>query len=240
MKKFLTIILFCLISVPSLVSAATLLSDTFTGTDGTNLTAHTMNVGPGWTVSTGTIQIYSNQANGKNGTTAVSSIYVSDAGNANVVISMDCIIPAAFNQDYSVGIIFRWQDSSNYWEAVSEQDGDGIYYLALYDVTAGVATQHGTNQSTGVINNTITPMTVTLSGTSIALAMASATINFTSSLFQTRTKHGLYQYYQVSGLYQIAPGDNFLVTGTGGATITTFFVKAASWIIRGVNFLIKG
>lgn len=71
--------------VVSTAAPTTLLQDTFTGADGTNLTAHTMNVGPGWTAAAGSATIQSNQA--KMG--ASSSIYVSDAGQADFTLTLD-------------------------------------------------------------------------------------------------------------------------------------------------------
>lgn len=83
--------------------------DTFTDTDGTNLTAHTSDSGGSWTAQSGAITILSNQAQ-----INASEIYTYS------VTSVDGFLRMSFNNTAGSGtrsafLVFRWADSSNYW-----------------------------------------------------------------------------------------------------------------------------
>jgi hypothetical protein len=97
--------------------------DTFTGTDGTNLTAHTMDSGDAWTAWAGSITIQSNRAVAQSG----SNDYVTDIGTAQakVVCKFQC---AAANANQAASIILRGTDSTHYLIAYFSGDGNGVLY----------------------------------------------------------------------------------------------------------------
>lgn len=189
------------------------LQDLFTGTNGDNLTAHTMDVGSGWTKSLNgqgcgaaiNVTIQSNQAQPAAGT---QSIYWADAGFADVVASVDMIVPNVAN--YAGSLVFRYSDCDNYWQVGIERDGAGTPYMYIVEVQSGTASVRATVNVPGATNTTLN-IKVTLSGNSIvALVGTSETCNYSSSFNNTATKFGLWGYD--SGAYTPAvPFDNFLV-----------------------------
>lgn len=68
-------------------SGVTLLSDTFTDVNATNLNAHTMNVGGGWTIANGSLQILGGGTYVAGNTAAVQNEAVADAKAVNYVIT---------------------------------------------------------------------------------------------------------------------------------------------------------
>lgn len=216
---------------------ATLLQDTFdndTHADGTNLTAHTMDIGGGWIADTGVIKIYSNKASGQDGTSGVSSFYVSNAGNADCVISVNFDVPLSYA---AMGIVGRRQDANNSWAFFWESDDiiGNVPYIAIYELVAGSYTLQAGNQTITASQNTTQTMTVTFSGTSIDMRVtttgADGHLTFTSSDYQTQTYHGIITYFNSGIGYLSVPLDNFLVTGAGGAVVVPF-KRPPFWFAR--------
>ena len=208
---------------------ATLLQDTFTGTDGTDLISHTMDVGPGWVrasnVGTERIQISGNQAKaiGMDGGATTRCGYVAESGAADCTISATCTDVLAGNE---VGLIFRYQDYTTFFKVTGYQ-GDGKAYL--YEVAPGVNNVRASG-GTGVTLNTPFTLSVVLAGTSITVKINGVTAcTYTASTCLTNTKHGI-QSFQVNNLW-----DNFLVSSApttqqgqaGLAARTTLTAKAS-------------
>jgi hypothetical protein len=112
------------------------LKDLYTGAAGTNLAAHVMDVGPGWTNRVGTWQIgaanFAVTSTGGNG-----DIADSDAGHADCTYTQDMMpVNVAPNTRY-VGAILRLSDALNFWLAQIDQDAN---QLQLYDCQAGAFT----------------------------------------------------------------------------------------------------
>lgn len=200
---------------------ATLLQDTFTGTNGTNLTAHTMNVGPGWTVPSGGYNIQSNAAlsNGAAG----KQIAFSDASNADTVITLDVAIPAV--TAYVAGALVRYADTSNYWACLVEDDtnsNDTQHYIYIYKFQAGSGTvQGGTSSFISGLRGTTQTLTITLSGNSFTFDISgspTSTRTTSNSFGNANTNFGLWN--DSTGGYANVSFDNFLVTG--GAASTTW------------------
>ena len=166
--------------------SSVLLQDTFIDTNGTNLSTHTMTVGPGWTLNSGSWDIQSNQAN----TTGVEPanpawVATADSGYSDTTASLQAqLITPGFN---SIGLIFRFQNNSNFWSALITQANK----FRIYETNATVFTVRAEADVTidPEIMYTIQVVTV---GTSITATMDGAnSINFTSSFLQTQTKMGM-------------------------------------------------
>lgn len=192
---------------------ATLLQDTFTDVDGTLLTAHTMNVGGGWTAVNGTWTIQSNTALVLIPT--ANSIATADAGQADITLTLSLIVPNT--ADYAVGAVVRTSDANTGWIAVIERDG-GTPYLAIFERTAGTNTLRASVNAPSATNSTVT-ITVVTSGSTITASLSTGeTCNYASATSnQTVTKHGLFGYSSL-GDYSSGAVDDFLVTGTGGGS----------------------
>lgn len=197
--------------------AATLLQDTFTGTNGTNLTAHSMNVGSGWTAQDGTCTIQSNAATCTGGTPYAS--YVADATTGDGILTVDLVIPSA--SDIFQAAMFRAVDKDNLWFAGVNRSGSGVSTLVLYNRTSGTDNPVGTFLDfSGTVTGTTQTLTITLSGTSIDVKCTdpghgdNTLATATSSVRQTATKHGMISYDTAP--YTAGSFDNFLFTGTGG------------------------
>ncbi len=192
--------------------ATTYLSDTFVGVDGTNLTAHTMNVGSGWTKYTasgigGDITIQSNKA--QQSASGSATIYTANAGHADCVMSADVteISPGPFAL---MALIGRFQDTDNHWRIYYDrQDG----FLIITEVTAGVATNRAL---VALIGLTSFSMTATFSGNTITATIGATSCNYTSAVLNTKTLFGLYGN---NGC--VFTWDNFLVTDGVTSTPTS-------------------
>lgn len=163
--------------------AAVLLSDHFTGSDGTNLTAHTMDVGPGWTTPDGSYELSSNRAV----CTALGGgwgIAIADAGRADAIIS----VVVRVSDGSRHGVAVRATNGNNHWRVTIRTAG----VFELMEVNAGTSTirsSASTTINTGV-DYTIACMaqgptlTATLDGAH-AISYGGATFQ------QTTTTHGL-------------------------------------------------
>lgn len=187
---------------------STRLQDSFTGTDNTALSAHTMDVGPGWTSTLGfdCTFIHSNKA--VPDPSIFSSIgYVSDAGVSDIVLTDVWGVPNA--SDYLIGVCVRAVDHNNAWIVRLIRSGGGTPTINLYSRTGGSFTLIDSANAPSATNSTVT-ITVTASGTSILAQLSTGeSVSTTSSVRQTATLHGLYDYTDdtvVGGTH-----DNFLV-----------------------------
>lgn len=104
-------------------------SDTFTDTDTTDLTAHTMDSGSGWTAWAGTITIVGNAAVCQSAT----DIYVTDCGQPNLTITCD-IKAGRADANCAPSIIFRGINAQNYLEAYFSGDGTFTIYQKVNNV----------------------------------------------------------------------------------------------------------
>jgi hypothetical protein len=112
-------------------TSSVLLQDLFAGTNGTNLTAHTMNVGPGWTALAGGFTLNGSGAAVPTGSGICEDI--ASAGQANVDASVT--VNASALSQY-VSVMVRCQDANNYFHALLDLDNGGLGFF-LNEVTAG-------------------------------------------------------------------------------------------------------
>jgi len=154
--------------------------DTFTDVNGTNITAHTPDVGGSATVLSGTLNIQSNQINAVSNTGGEASVvYTAPSDGLFEVITKQAI--------GSDGIRFRSVDVNNTWLARAAGTS-GL--LELYDRQAGTWTLRASVAITKAIDGKIT--VITDGPTITAFYNDTQTITFTSALYQTATIAGPY------------------------------------------------
>lgn len=177
-----------------------LLKDLFTGANGTNLTAHTMDVGPGWTAGEGALTINGNRA------TAVSlaSYYYSDCGQAAYTLTVDLTTQTAGTS--SLGACVRVTDANNLW-VVDIDTFTGEF--AIRQRTGGTLTRRAFI-TVPLANGTTYPLTVVTSGDTITgILGAAGQVSYNSaSQGNTSTLCGIANTYTVNQFW-----DNFLVRG---------------------------
>lgn len=152
MYKLLTILLFLLLSLNAYGRGTLIFQDTFTGTNGTALTAHTPDVGTSWT----------------NNNTCTNALNIQSNAASQTTIETDCIrmavaSPAPTTPDVDVqvtftdggapsattcrGVVFRYQDSSNYY-SLGVCDDSGQAYR-LYSTVSGTPSSIATGGAFG-------------------------------------------------------------------------------------------
>lgn len=182
-------------------ASTTYVYDTFTGTDGTNLAAHTPDIGGAWTVSAGTITIQSNRA--ASSASGAGNGALIESGQANIVIT-GTVRWTDGTGGLGTGFYFRATDISNLWLVEIENTST----ITIYDRQAGTFTLRASASVAAISANTDYPIRITASGNTItAVWNNNETINFTSSFNNTATQVGL----RLSDTLGIAAADNFLV-----------------------------
>ena len=183
------------------------LYDTFTDADGTDLTAHLMNIGPsgpntsGWqaTVDAGgsggsepPFVIEGDAATLNGGSVSDNAGTLVNAGHADGTITA-VVTPEQDNGSVSCGVIFRCADSG----------GAALWEVAMYDDSLLLGTRVGGSFSTADsisfpfssgLGSTQYTITVVLSGTSISATIngGSRALVATDSTYTTNTYHGIY------------------------------------------------
>jgi hypothetical protein len=167
-----------------------LLQDLFSGTNGTHLSAHTMNIGPGWTAGTHELSLLNGAATNTDAGSASEDI--SDSGQSTVTANGTVqLTDLAVNG--GCGLIIRGSDTSNYYLAYWQKGASAQF--ALYTKVAGAYTQRA---STNVTNDT-NPHSMQVSGsgnTVTAYLDGGNSISYTSSFNNTATKCGVFADYQ--------------------------------------------
>jgi hypothetical protein len=161
----------------------TLLLDHFSDANGTSLSAHTMDVGPGWALS-GTWTIQSNHAQCSAAGGAGWGLAYADAGVANATASVTLVQAAN-----GIGIVGRLQDSNNFFFAYI---GGSNATIVLWEMSAGSLVNRGSAATSFQVGDVLS---IQASGTTITARQsgsASASVSYTSTDFQTATKWGLY------------------------------------------------
>jgi hypothetical protein len=115
-----------------------LLKDAFTDADGTNLTAHTMDIGGGWAAQQGGWKIQGNQAALNADVGDHNNVATASAGQGDVTATCDCLTVSSGNIDF--GVVINCADNSNYWLFLLANVG-GEQSYRLFEKTAGSYTQ---------------------------------------------------------------------------------------------------
>lgn len=187
------------------VEVETVLHDTFTGADGTNLNAHQFDIGPaGWTVVSGAWTISTNRAVEATQAGAVYSI-IAESGRANIDMSMD-VLTLATTAKYQSDLLFRYQDSTHYWRLTLTRavTAESIYLkLYLY------STEKASVVVTAELNTTYT-MRVVANGNNIkGYFNGELLIDLDDATYNDKTKVGIGAYRAPA--YPDTPRDNFIV-----------------------------
>lgn len=185
------------------------LLDNFVDTNGTLLTAHTMNLGAGWSFGIGSFEIESNSAVAMS--QADGEVCFADANAANCTLTCNCTGYVVAGQSSYCGVACRYTDSNNFWLVYCDI-GDSL--LVLYKVQGGVYTLAATG-SANLNSGEAFGLKVVCSGNTITVyAGATAVITYTSASFNaTATKFGLRLVYNsLSALLGQATWNNFQVT----------------------------
>jgi hypothetical protein len=195
------------------VAGSTLISDTFTDTNGVNLTAHDTDVGSGsWAVTNGTWDIQSNQANSTPIASPENNFAYVDAGQADVEVSVDITMPAAGDEG-SAGIIVRRADANNMVYARTLWQG-GSNEIEIWKIEGGATEilKKCYMGSTYALSTTYN-MVLSVEGDVLNVSLDGevyATVYLPSSL-SSGTGVGLYEWYSSDGV----TFDNFVVKGIG-------------------------
>jgi lysophospholipase L1-like esterase len=177
--------------IPAIVST---IYDTFTGTNGTALTAHTPDVNtPGhtWASPVGALNIQGNKA--RNTTTLSTAISVIDSGRSDATAQV--VVNETVGGNADAGLVLRYSDTSNYWKLYLDCAA-GTVTLEEHSTANGVVTRGQANvtQSAG-INYLVTAV---LSGSTIlAFVNGQHLIEYTNATQnQSATKHGITCFFQ--------------------------------------------
>jgi hypothetical protein len=175
--------------------------DHFTGVNGTNLSAHAMDLGPGWTIGSGSFTIQSNIVSSP--TQAAEAHAWADAGQSDVTVTATVKWTGT---ETGCGFFVRVTDNLNGYLALL--DATGVY---IFSDVAGTLTQRAFTSAPGgtFIANTPYTLTCVMSGQSITVSSGAYSASYTSSFNQTATKHGLRFYGGHSGT---GTWDDFTVT----------------------------
>lgn len=184
----------------------TLATDHFTGADDTNLTAHTMNVGIGWTAGEGVFEIQSNKAALITLGGDSFSVYVTEVSIKDVTIT--CVVNLGASG--AGGVAFRYTDTSHFWSVILVEGiakGLTIYenaggFTKKADVVCAVSFSTAYNLSIVISGATVA---ATLSGGDLGAPVTVSYNTMASNL--TATKVGLFAELDVTVVF-----DDFVVT----------------------------
>lgn len=169
----------------------TLVSDTFTDTDGTSLATHTIapiNVpGTAWTLNNFGFAINSNMANPTGGyNLAPNAIATVDAGQADVTVTVQVVFN--HNNVTDSGIVCRYVDNNNFWIATLNIS-NGTF--SIYERLAGSFVLRVQASLTVTIGTTYTIQMIASGSSLSATVNGGSGLAWSSTDFQTATRHGI-------------------------------------------------
>ena len=162
-----------------------LLSDAFTGAQGSSLNGRNLDVGPTWTIGSGSWYISGNQAE-KADDGCCQHVYA-DAGTADVSGQMQIrlsSIPDAGRQ----GFLIRYTDSQNYWIGVVSQWGGSIEIWKLQNGSWTIVNSTLVSFSPGDTMN----LSFSASGNIIEFTANGVSVAANDTFNNTATRHGLW------------------------------------------------
>lgn len=190
---------------------ATLVSDTFTGTNGTSNEGRapdTDNSGWGWGEIVGTWQIQSNALKATAGSGNL--ITVIQTEQASVDISVEVTAPAA--SSCIAAVILRFQNTNNYWRVQNRTADSGANTVQIWEVTGGTSTLRASGAATMNAGTTYTLRVVSSGNTITAYWDGAEKASYGSATsHNTRMVHGFYTF--VGSGYVSASFDNLTITG---------------------------
>jgi hypothetical protein len=210
------------------VLLASLATDAFTDTNGTQLESHTMTSGGlSWVgVGTASMEVQSNKA-------VTDSVqgwehYYVDVSDASVLVEADITLPNA--DDYVCAINVRLADASNYHIVDLIRQSAGTPRMRIVSNVATTETVENEDTDVGAITNTTVNVVVTITGNTLTGYLNDVqTVQDTgASEGSTNTKHGISSY--TGAPYGVCQWDNFSVDSD-----PTFGGGAASFIPGIIN-----
>lgn len=214
------------------ITAAFLVTDTYTGSAGTHLNVHTPEVGGAWVEQSGSWTL---QAGGDvRNATAAGAYYIAtqDIGKANAQIRAQVGTVAASGSQFA-GVIVRYVDGSNFW--IVDYNTASTSF-SIRKVVSGTPTDV-TSKTWPVKYQKFVTIEVTCNGNAIsAIIDGGFTLTVTDSFNNTATKFGIGEFRD--GTFAQNGFDNFQIvdlptypwTRTG-----TVLSSTASWESSNVN-----
>lgn len=215
-----------------------LATDTFTGSNGTSLSAHTMDVGSGWTLQQGSWDLQGNQANLVATAGDDQNVATCDPGSADVAFEAQLITPASGHID--AGVVFNFSDNSNYWLlAVTRRTDLTIHGWFLYERNAGSFTLRASETASGLpAQNTTYTIRIITRGDAIGVMIDGAVrlgYSVSARPFKTATKVGLRIYKSAGDPDGGSRFDNLEVTTGRPKYPTELFFALTGSIHTSVN-----
>ena len=183
----------------------TILEDQGSGADGTAITGRLPDVvdcGTAWSEQAGSLQIQGGkiecQTTGLN-RCVIDGLVPGTAANP-VLVEADFVFGSVTApENSSIAIVFRWQDSSNFWLAnVTNGVGDATRnHVELIEVNGGSAFVRANNTSGTFNYSTTYPGSLTLDGDVMTFVINSITITWTSSFLNDKTNYGMHIFQNV-------------------------------------------
>lgn len=172
------------------LSAHILLDNFDSGVDDATLAGRAPIIRPNvntWGVPSGVFVTKSGKAEARFPTINSAVVRV-DTGIASCELSMDFILPAS-GSNRSAGILYRYTNITNYWYTLANLD---TQKFRIFELTAGVATQRGTEADFEFLPNVKYTMRLLLTGDYMFSSIDEiAAITHQSSVRNTATFHGL-------------------------------------------------
>lgn len=193
------------------------LYDLFVDANGTLLSAHTPNLGPGWTMfvflalgATSDVSIQSNQATDTNSTVGS---FIGGYMNAGATDATNTItfIPSNVTSPHAAvcGLLARLQDASNFWylQANTSTIG-GSNKLQIYSYITGVLTSRASVTMPTLVAGTTYTLSLqcagnVITGTLSGPGITTTSVTFTSSSLNLQTRWGIVLYRD-----QVTPSDS--------------------------------
>lgn len=192
-------------------TSTVLANDTFTDTNGTSLTTHTMNSGSGWSAPLGAWTIQSNAAQVTDAPSDL--IAVTNVSATDIAVEADVNLSAAPSSgDWLSGVVGRYTDTNNYvyarflWQSASPE-------IEVWEIIGGVETLIGATNITGKINPSETHrLLLALEGNRFAAYLNGELITQGQTRILTGTRAGI--IVSESALSSLPTFDNFSVYTT--------------------------
>ena len=169
-------------------------------------------IGANWGNLTGTWEVVSTTLAALQSATAnAHTTWANSTLKASVRLEVQITTAASMDS----GIIFRWQDASNYW-VVRLVEASSVHYIRLYQNVAATLTQvmefRVTSGSLDWTNGDVVELAVDLKNSLMGITVNGCTIFLREDTYlQAETDHGLY-----SNSDQLARFNNFRVFEAGG------------------------
>lgn len=162
--------------------------DTFTDTNGTNLTAHTMNTGTGWVAGRGTWNIQSNRANNSGGGGDSQCVAYTECSNADVTITADVRTGGVGD----LRLVCNYVDADNYFLGYAAGTS-----VIIYEKTAGAFASRASGSISALAGNTVYSVTLQCVGDDVWWTCNGTTIHYNTSSRpkKTATKHGIGNFF---------------------------------------------